>query len=129
MNDMSNSKDPLKTEIEKAREIAGRATHGPWEECSDLPQHGAYSIGAAKHVIATRNTNYLVKRPNYGCELHDANYIAHMHPIRTQAWADCLEMAVEVLEFYSSPSNCVLEGYKKAHRTLKKIRERIEEVE
>lgn len=58
-------------------ERANKATEGPWEVVSDLPSWAVASFKGQTDVVSTKNRAYRAPHPNYGCELYDAEFIAH----------------------------------------------------
>ncbi len=67
-----------KTYADICLERAERATEGPWDVTSDLPSWAVASLKAQTDVVGTLNRAYRIPfRKNLGCELNDAEFIAH----------------------------------------------------
>lgn len=130
MDELAEQEEKDKTMTEdQLKEIEARlnaATPGPWAPISDMPSWAVASFNAQTDVVTTRNRQY--RSPgvtNYGCRLHDADFIAAAPTDIAALLAEVrrlnrdvqtlieegienhnkLAIATEALEFYASPEN------------------------
>lgn len=96
----------LQKEINEGKKVAGEATEGPWDYSEreiDGILHTFISARPSGRVI---NKGTLVPRSDL-VKFYTSNskHIAHFSPPRAKAWAECLEIMWEALEFYADLKN------------------------